>query len=85
MRGEIRFMMNEVGVYEDKVSTQLAPTFLLKLIAKFNDEMKGMLPFVGNTIEADVSNTMKTFSWKPIPFEKTVLETAKSVKQAIEK
>jgi dihydroflavonol-4-reductase len=63
--------MNEVGVYEDKVSTQLAPTFLLKLIAKFNDEMKVMLPFVGNTIEADVSNTMKTFSWKPIPFEKT--------------
>jgi dihydroflavonol-4-reductase len=69
----------------DKVSTKLAPTFLLKFIAKFNDEMKGMLPFVGNTIEADVSYTMKTFSWKPIPFEKTVLDTAKSVKQAIEK
>ena len=74
MRGEIRFMMNEVGVYEDKVSTQLTPTFLLKLIAKFNDEMKRMLPFVGNTIEADVSNTMKTFSWKPIPFEKLFLK-----------
>jgi len=69
----------------DRVSTQLAPTFLLKLMAKFNDEMKGMLPFVGNTIEADVSNTMKTFSWTPIPFEKTVLDTAKSVKQAIKK
>jgi dihydroflavonol-4-reductase len=69
----------------DKVSTKLAPTFLLKFIAKFNDEMKGMLPFVGNTIEADVSSTMKTFSWKPMPFEKTVLDTAKSVKQAIKK
>ena len=69
----------------DKVSTKLAPTFLLKFIAKFNDEMKGMLPFVGNTIEADVSSTMKTFSWKPIPFEKTVLDTAKSVEQVIKK
>jgi dihydroflavonol-4-reductase len=69
----------------DKVSTKLAPTFLLKFIAKFNDEMKGMLPFVGNTIEADVSYTMKTFSWKPMPFEKTVLDTAKSVEQAIKK
>ncbi|MEI7675998.1 MAG: NAD-dependent epimerase/dehydratase family protein, partial [Bacteroidales bacterium] len=59
----------------DKVSTKLAPTFLLKFIAKFNDEMKGMLPFVGNTIDADVSSTMKTFNWKPIPFEKTVLDT----------
>ena len=69
----------------DKVSTKLAPTFLLKFIAKFNDEMKGMLPFVGNTIEADVSNTMKTFNWKPIPFKNTVLDTAKSVEQAINK
>jgi len=69
----------------DKVSTKLAPTFLLKFIANFNDEMKGMLPFVGNTIEADVSDTMITFNWKPIPFEKTVLDTAKSVKEAINK
>jgi len=69
----------------DKVSTKLAPTFLLKFIAKFNDEMKGMLPFVGNTIDADVSSTMKTFNWKPIPFEKTVLDTAKSVETAIKK
>jgi len=67
----------------DKVSTRLAPTFLLKFMAKFNDEMKGMLPFIGNTIEADVSSTMKTFNWKPIPFEKTVLDTAKSVEKEI--
>jgi len=69
----------------DKVSTKLAPTFLLKFIANFNDEMKGMLPFVGNTIEADVSDTMKTFNWKPIPFEKTVLDTAKSVETSLKK
>jgi len=68
-----------------KVSTRLAPTFLLKFMANFNDEMKGMLPFVGNTIEADISNTMTVFDWKPIPFEKTVLDTAKSVENAIGK
>jgi dihydroflavonol-4-reductase len=69
----------------DKVSTRLAPTFLLKFMANFNDEMKGMLPFVGNTIEADISNTKKTFNWTPINFENTVIDTAKSVKQAINK
>jgi len=69
----------------DKVSTRLAPTFLLKFMANFNDEMKGMLPFVGNTIEADISNTMKTFNWTPINFEKTVIDTAKSVEKAIKK
>ncbi len=69
----------------DKVSTKLAPTFLLKLIANFNSEMRGMLPFVGNTIEADVTSTMNTFNWKPIPFEKTVLDTARSVEQVFKK
>ncbi len=69
----------------DKLSTALAPTFLLKLMANFNSEMKGMLPFIGNTIEADISNTMATFNWKPIPFEKTVLDTAKSVEAALKK
>lgn len=69
----------------DKVSTTLAPTFLLKFMANFKSEMKGMLPFIGNTIDADVSNTMATFNWKPIPFEKTVLDTAKSVDTALEK
>jgi dihydroflavonol-4-reductase len=69
----------------DKVSTQLAPTFLLKFMANFNDEAKGMLPFIGNTIEADISDTMGTFNWKPISFEKTVLDTANSVQSVLNK
>jgi dihydroflavonol-4-reductase len=67
----------------DKVSTKLAPTFLLKFMAKFNDEAKGMLPFIGNTVQADISDTMRTFNWKPMSFEKTVLDAAKSVEKAI--
>ena len=58
-----------------KVSTRLAPTFLLKIMANFNAEMKGMLPFVGITVDADISDTKSTFNWQPIPFEKTVLDT----------
>ena len=52
-------------------------------MAKFNDEAKGMLPFIGNTVQADVSDTMRTFNWKPMSFEKTVLDAAKSVEKAI--
>ena len=54
-------------------------------MAKFNDEAKGMLPFIGNTVQAAVSNTMRTFNWKPISFEKTVLDAAKSVENAMKK
>jgi len=68
----------------EKVSTKLAPTFLLKFMAKFNDEAKGMLPFIGNTVQADIRNTMSTFNWKPIPFDKTVLDAAKSVKSLLD-
>ncbi|NBP65404.1 MAG: aldehyde reductase, partial [Bacteroidetes bacterium] len=69
----------------EKVSTKLAPTFLLKFIAKFNNEAKGMLPFIGNTVKADVGNTMNTFNWKPMDFKRTVLETAKSVEASLKK
>ena len=39
----------------------------------FNSEMKGMLPFVDAKVSADVSDTIKTFNWKPIPFEENSL------------
>lgn len=67
----------------DKVSTKLAPNFLLKFLAKFDNELKGMLPFVGNTFNGDISETLNTFDWKPIALKKTVLDTAKSVQEAM--
>jgi dihydroflavonol-4-reductase len=69
----------------DKVSIKEAPNFLLKFMANFSDEVKGMLPYIGNTFNGDVSETMKIFNWKPIPFKNTVLDTATSVKQAMKK
>jgi dihydroflavonol-4-reductase len=69
----------------DKVSTKVAPNFLLKFMANFNSDMKGMLPYIGNRFNGDVSDTMKTFNWKPIEFKKTVLDTAKSVEEAMHK
>jgi dihydroflavonol-4-reductase len=69
----------------NKVSTLLAPTFLLKFMANFDDEAKGMLPFIGNTIEADISATKNTFNWEPISFKKTVLDTASSVQKYLTK
>jgi len=54
-------------------------------MANFNAEMKGMLPFIGNTIEADITNTKQTFNWTPIHFDKTVLDTAASVQKSLKK
>ena len=67
----------------DKVSTKLAPNFLLKIMSYLDREAKSMRSFVGKTYNGNVSLTMKTFDWKPIPIEKTVLDTAKSIESYI--
>ncbi|MBB79038.1 MAG: NAD-dependent epimerase [Crocinitomicaceae bacterium] len=67
----------------DKVSTKLAPNFLLKFISNFDREVKSMRAFIGKTYNGDVSSTIETFGWRPISFEKTVLDTAKSIENLI--
>lgn len=62
-----------------KVGTGVIPNFMVKLLSFFNSEMKGMLPYVGKKYKGDISKTKSTFNWKPIPFKKMILDTAKSV------
>ena len=67
----------------DKVSTKLAPNFLLKFIGNFDREARSMRAFIGKTYNGDISSTIETFDWKPISIEKTVLDTAKSIEGLI--
>ena len=67
----------------DKVSTKLAPNFLLKFIGNFDREARSMRAFIGKTYNGDVSSTMEIFDWKPRIFEETVLDTAKSIEGLI--
>ncbi len=62
-------------------STKLAPNFMLKFLANFDREAKGMLTMLDMNLNADNSKTMEVFDWTPIPFEKTLLETAEAVKK----
>ena len=61
-------------------STKKAPNFLFKFLSLFDREAKGMLALLGIKITADNSSTIKTFKWRPMPFEKTVVETANAIK-----
>ncbi len=74
---EISKLLNTNGY--DKVGTGVVPNFLVKLLAKFNSEMRGMMPYLGNKYEGDISETKRVFNWKPIPFDQMVLDTARSV------
>ncbi|MCG8579151.1 MAG: NAD-dependent epimerase/dehydratase family protein [Bacteroidales bacterium] len=63
----------------ESVSTKVAPNFMVRLLAVFNSEMKGMLPYTGKKYEANVDTTKQIFNWEPVPFSKMVLDTAESV------
>ena len=62
-----------------KSNPKKAPSFMVKLMSLFNAEMKGMLPFVDAVVSADIAPTKKVFNWQPISFEKTLIDSAKSV------
>ena len=67
----------------NKVSTKKAPIFMIKLMSLFDREAKGMVPIVGNTVGSDNEETKEIFDWEPIPFEKTILDCAKSIEHLI--
>ncbi|CAL2103672.1 Dihydroflavonol-4-reductase [Tenacibaculum sp. 190130A14a] len=80
---EVTKLLKESG-YE-KVKTGVAPNFMVKLLANFNSEMKGMMPYVGKRYQGDISKTKKTFNWTPVAFDKMVLDTAESVQNVLNK
>ena len=61
-------------------STRIAPNFLLRLLANFDREVKGMLGILGMQLGSDNSQTRDLFHWTPITFKQSVLETASAVK-----
>ncbi|WNJ17126.1 NAD-dependent epimerase/dehydratase family protein [Pontibacter sp. G13] len=79
---EITHLLKSSGY--KSVSTQVAPNFMVKLLANFNSEMKGFLPYLGKKYRGDISTTKSTFNWEPIPFDQMVLDTAQSVKQVLD-
>lgn len=63
-------------------STRIAPDFLIRLMALFDREAKGMLGLLGMHPVADNSTTREMFGWTPMAFEESLRDTATAVKRA---
>ena len=61
-------------------STRVAPNLLLRIAAIFDREARGMLGYLDIDVVADNSATRQLFDWRPIPFTKTMLDSAATVK-----
>ena len=64
----------------EKVSTKIMPTFLFRVFALFNLQMKGILKNIKRgSYKTDNSSTVSIFNWEPIPVEKTISDMALSM------
>lgn len=58
------------------------PLFVLRILARFNEEIRGLVKSTdGLSMRLDTSATVKDFSWEPIPFEQSVLDTAHALQK----
>jgi len=58
-----------------------APTFLLKMMSRFDREARGMVPFIGKKAALDNSLTLRVLNWKPTPMATSFVEMATAVSQ----
>jgi dihydroflavonol-4-reductase len=58
------------------------PLFVLRLLARFSEEIRTLVKSTdGLSMRLDTSATVTDFSWEPIPFEQSVLDTAHALQK----
>ena len=62
-----------------KVSTRRAPSFLLKMMAPFSKDVKGMASFLGRRVKSDNTTTREILGWQPTPIETSLIDMAASL------
>lgn len=64
-----------------KAPSRKAPTFLLKIMSRFDREAKGMMPFIGKKATLDTSATITVLRWTPTPMTESFLSMAAALSQ----
>jgi dihydroflavonol-4-reductase len=67
-----------------RVSTRTVPDALVRVMGLFEPDVRGLVKYLGKRVGADNTATLRDLDWTPIPFDKTVLDTAASLKSVIE-
>lgn len=62
-----------------KASTKMAPKFLLKIMSIFDDQVKGLLPLVGQRQTVNNRETYEILGWDPTSMDQSLVETAESI------
>ncbi len=62
-----------------KASTKQAPKFLLKIMSFFDEQVKGLLPMVGQRQTVNNRETYEILGWNPTPMDQSLVEAAESI------
>lgn len=62
-----------------KAPTRELPNFLVKVVALFNSQLEGVVPFLGRKSDIDKSKAKRHFAWTFVSAEQSALETVKQL------
>lgn len=65
-----------------KVPRHRAPSLLLRMMALFDRDVRGMLPYLGKVVAYDTSATVAQLGWIPTPMETSFRDMAAALSQA---
>ena len=74
-----KVLRGRLGDAAKKVPTRNLPNWLVRLVARFNPEMKPLLPLLGHIRKATSAKAERVLGWKPRPPDEAIVATAQSL------
>lgn len=72
-------LRQRLGTRASRVPTQRLPNWVVRLVARFNPEMRTLLPLLGKKRNATSAKAQRLLGWQPRPWEEAVVSTAESL------
>ena len=72
-------LRQRLGTRASRVPTRRLPNWVVRLVARFNPEMRTLLPLLGKKRNATSAKAQRLLGWQPRPWEEAVVSTAESL------
>jgi dihydroflavonol-4-reductase len=74
-----RILRRRMGPAAGRVSTRVLPNWLVRLAARTNPALKGMVPLLGVNLNATSEKARRLLAWSPRSSEEAIVATAESL------
>lgn len=74
-----RVLQDRLGERARKVTTRVAPDFLIRVLGRFDPSVGTVVPALGESYEASSARARRELGWSPRPLEDSIAETAESL------